>query len=67
MQAVKAPAALLAALSAVLILLATACQSIPQSTQERNTTPMATAITTAIPPLDLAAPEYTETATFALG
>ena len=69
MRRAKGPAVTLAVLIAILGLLLAACQSISRTTNERSTEPMATVEvrTTAIPPLDLAAPAHTETATFALG
>jgi hypothetical protein len=70
MRRAKGPAVTLAVLSAILGLLLAACQSTPRATNERSTEPMATAITvrtSGTPPLDLAAPPHTETATFALG
>lgn len=66
----KGPAVMLAVLSAIPGLLLAACRSIPRAANERSTEPMSTAITvrtTGTPPLDLAAPPHTETATFALG
>ncbi len=68
MQTIKGSAITVAVLSALLGMLGTACQSIPQPDQ-RRTEPMSTTTvqTTAIPALDLAAPAHTETATFALG